>query len=54
MIDSEDHAGIDRMLAKQQPSRAGTYIALWAAGAVLLGALWGFIFWLFQNIPLSP
>jgi hypothetical protein len=29
-------------------------IALWAAGAVLLGALWGFIFWLFQNIPLSP
>jgi hypothetical protein len=53
VIDSDDHRGIDAMAAKR-PSRAGTYIALWAAGAVLLGALWGFIFWLFQNIPLSP
>ena len=42
MIDSDDHAGIDHMRAKRQPSRAGAALAVFLA----LMACGGFIlFW---------
>ena len=40
MIDTDDHAGIDAMIAKRQPSRAGAaltvFLALMACGGFIL------------------
>jgi hypothetical protein len=45
MIDSDDHAGVDRMLAKRQPSRTGALLTVFLAlvTCVGFGMFWGWL-----------